>query len=537
MSGDKRRLVITIAFFLTLCGVLYLSGNGSVSLFDPDDAFYAATAKEMLIHKSFLTPLLFDQPQFEKPPLYYWCLMATFKALGTSAWSARLVNVLFAILGVILTYLFLRRFSDERTARFGGVILATTIWWVGLARVVLTDMMFAVLIMAGLYAAYCWHATRERKWLTAFGVATALATLTKGPLGLLLPAIAVTVHLAVARDGRSIRQFLIGRWWLVYLVLSLPWYLYAWVTNGKLLLGEFFIHDHWDRLWQAEHPEFNVWYFYPAVIGLFFLPWTAFLPFLSRPDRQSRPLFRFMVIWFLTIVLAFAVAQSKLATYVSPAYPALAVLVALGVSRSTPDRWKQLLCAGLLIATAMALASAALIGPERVALPSVTAIPFAVGSVIVLVAGVLVILRRLRDAIIATATGVGMFVVLSSILIFPLLEGGLTQADVPDAARKCGMQNRPALCSPIYARGIHFYTDQPLIVIAPKPHPYWSDHPIPILSADSQITRLLAEPEDRFCVLSPRELRRVSGLLPPGSHLDTVERALDKTIVVYRSGR
>ncbi|PWB71060.1 hypothetical protein C3F09_08365 [candidate division GN15 bacterium] len=536
MSDDRKRLVAAVAFFVALCGILYVTGNGAVSLFDPDDAFYAATAREMLVHKSFLTPLLFDQPQFEKPPLYYWFLMAAFEGLGTNAWSARLVNVLFATLAVILTYLFLRRFSNERTARYGGLILATTIWWVGLARVVLTDMMFAVLIMAGLYAAYCWIETREKKWLTMFGLAAALATLTKGPLGLALPAVAVTIHLAIARDGRSIRRFLLGRWWLPYLVIGLPWYIYAYVTNGKLLIGEFFVHDHWDRLVGAEHPSFNHWYFYPVMICLFFIPWTAFLPFLSRPDRGSRPLFRFMVIWFLTIVLSFSIAQSKLATYVSPAYPALAVLVAMGLAQQSIARWRQLAGAGLLIASAAALVAGALIAPEKAGLPKIVSVPIAAGAVFVLAAGVLLIFRRIRDAVIATAASVGVLVILSSIIIFPLLEGGLTQADVPAAAAKCGMQNQSVLCSPIYARGIHFYTDQPIIVVAPRPHPYWSDHPIPIISTDSAITRLLDTTATQFCVLSPRELRRVTKLLPPGSRLDTVERAMDKTILVYRRG-
>ena len=70
---------------VALAGVVYFAGLNAFPLSDPDEVFYAQTAREMLERHSVLTPLMFGQPQFEKPPLTYWCLMASFKVFGRDA--------------------------------------------------------------------------------------------------------------------------------------------------------------------------------------------------------------------------------------------------------------------------------------------------------------------------------------------------------------------------------------------------------------------------------------------------------------------
>ena len=134
---DRLRILVTIAGLLVLCYVLFQFGNGRVSLTDPDDVFYADTAKEMLAHHSWLTPIMFDQPQFEKPPLYYWLLMFAFQLFGVTAWAARLVGVVIGFGAVATTYLFARHVANERAGLISGIVLATSIWWIGFASYLL----------------------------------------------------------------------------------------------------------------------------------------------------------------------------------------------------------------------------------------------------------------------------------------------------------------------------------------------------------------------------------------------------------------
>ncbi|MCJ7498507.1 MAG: glycosyltransferase family 39 protein, partial [candidate division Zixibacteria bacterium] len=103
-----------VLVLLLLCALLYVVGINSISITDPDEAFYAETAGEMLSHHSFITPLIFEKPQFEKPPLFYWLLILSFKLFGISTFSVRLVPAIFGIIGVLGTYLFMKKIFDER---------------------------------------------------------------------------------------------------------------------------------------------------------------------------------------------------------------------------------------------------------------------------------------------------------------------------------------------------------------------------------------------------------------------------------------
>ncbi len=116
-----------VAYFVPLAAtalVIALALN-ALPLTDPDEVFYAQTAREMLATPSLLTPLLFGQPQFEKPPLTYWLLAASFALLGEHPWTARLVPALFGVLGALATFLFGRRFLPSGVAALGALLLLT----------------------------------------------------------------------------------------------------------------------------------------------------------------------------------------------------------------------------------------------------------------------------------------------------------------------------------------------------------------------------------------------------------------------------
>lgn len=536
MTAERRRTILTVIALAVGCYFLYCFGNSALSLTDPDDVFYADTAKEMLTQGSFLTPLIFDQPQFEKPPLYYWLLMAIFSLIGITAWSARLVGALFGCLSVLLTYFFARRIANEKTGVLTAAILATTIWWVGLSRVVLTDLVFSTFIMVGLYAFYRWFVSRRSLWLNAFAASAALATLAKGPLGLALPLAVAIAFLAVMQEWKGIRQLLLHYWWAIFLVLTLPWYLYAAATYGDAFIREFFVHDHWHRFLTAEHADFDKWYFYPGMMLVSFLPWTAYLPFVIGPIRRSNPLVIFALVWLLVMGGLLSVPHSKLATYISPVYPALALLLALGLGQQPPVIWRKIVTGALLLAAGGALVVAIVLIPKYVSeLASGAMVSCGLLAASAVVAAGLALSGRISRAVVVSGAGVLVFVVLSTQLVARHLEAGLTQAELPAIVSRTGYQGRPILCSSLYARGIFFYTGNPVVVISENPNPFWSEHPVPILSTKAQITQYLSGRDSLMCVVSPRDMRRLSELASPMGEIDTLVRAMNKTVVMYRS--
>lgn len=532
-SADRKRFVFVFLGLFVLCFVLFQFGNSNVGLTDPDDVFYADTAKEMLSHHSWLVPIMFGQPQFEKPPLYYWLLMLSFQLFGVTAFAARVVGEVVGFAGVIGTFLFVRKFIGEREGLLSAIILATSIWWIGLSRVVLTDLLFSVLIMFALYSFLAWHKDRRSVWLSAFGVCTALATLAKSPLGLFLPILVIVVFLLIQKEYGSIKDFLLSHWWILYVVIAAPWYVYVTVLFRYQFVWEFFIHDHWHRLLMAEHPEFNKWYFYFAAVGFGFIPWTPYILFLKGSLKSARPYGLFLVIWIVVMGLFFGFAQSKLTTYISPIYPAMAILVALGITEVKPTRGLKIITGGLLIVLAAGLgAGATVVASKYPELASPALVTFGALAVVLLISGVLMLAGRVVYSVMASAGGVVLFALLAATIVFGRLEQGLTQSNLIPLMSRYDYAGKPLLCSKLFVRGAFFYTGNPVVVMADNQQPFWSNHPVPIISSDTAISDFVQSRDTLVGVLSGGDLARLTRLCPSTARIDTVMSDMGKTIVV-----
>ena len=79
-----------ISILLALCAFLFFFKLGGMALTDPDETFYAQTAKEMLNGGDWATPHLYGKPQFEKPILIYWLVAGSYKLFGVNETAARL---------------------------------------------------------------------------------------------------------------------------------------------------------------------------------------------------------------------------------------------------------------------------------------------------------------------------------------------------------------------------------------------------------------------------------------------------------------
>ncbi|MDD5027484.1 MAG: hypothetical protein PHV58_03200, partial [Candidatus Omnitrophica bacterium] len=96
-----KKILIQILVLIGLAYVFLIMGNGAISLTNPDEVFYTQTAREMIQQKTWMTPYLFGQPQFEKPIFLYWMLRASIGIFGDTPFAARLPAALIALLGVV----------------------------------------------------------------------------------------------------------------------------------------------------------------------------------------------------------------------------------------------------------------------------------------------------------------------------------------------------------------------------------------------------------------------------------------------------
>ena len=216
-----------------LLAVLYFWGNAALPVTAPVEVNYAETAKEMLAAGDYLSPQIYGNYWYDKPIFFYWELIAAFSAFGVTDFAARFFPALFGVFGLLLTYAFARRLYDERTAFWSTLILGSCVLYAVLAKLILTDMSLFVFFGGTLAAFFLGYETGGRGYFYAAYACAGLATLTKGPIGILLPGLVIFVFLVLRRDFGAR---------LAYSILPIPnkgtanWQ-YAWVPFIGPLIG------------------------------------------------------------------------------------------------------------------------------------------------------------------------------------------------------------------------------------------------------------------------------------------------------------
>ncbi|WP_395699023.1 ArnT family glycosyltransferase [Aquabacterium sp.] len=303
----------------------------------PDEGRYAGVAWEMMRSQDWLTPTLNGLPFFHKPPLFYWITAASMSLLGPGQWSARTASLLGATLGAMALYLFTRRWYGERPARSALlVLLVQPMWFLG-GQFANLDMLVAGCIVACTlalaHAALLVEAARPHRasLLAAYALA-ALGVLAKGLIGFVIPALIVTAWLLLRRRWGSVWRLLSLPGALLFLAIAGPWF-YAMATRFEGFLHYFFVVQHFQRFAAGGFNNVQPFWFYPAVLALFSLPW---LPWWRAPlpasDQAPAPAQRagvlLMQVALATVLLFFSLPQSKLLGYILPAVPPLAWLLA-----------------------------------------------------------------------------------------------------------------------------------------------------------------------------------------------------------------
>lgn len=512
-------LLIGLSYFF------FMLGNGLFSLTNPDEVFYAQTAREMASRHQWLTPVLFDKPQFEKPIALYWLLRAAFLVFGENSSGARFFPAVFACAGVLGVYfLGLLGFRDRKKAFISSLVLMSCGLYVGLARTVFTDMIFSVCILFSFLAFFWGYSIRPRRdlGLVLFFFFAALAVLTKGPLGIGIPLIAVMLFLLFAKDFRFL--FCRGLVWgiMVFVLLSFPWYMLMIRKYGAAFTGEFFYNDHIRRFLEAEHIANDTWYFYPlSILGCFF-PWSLFivpsLAYVFRNKLKSAPVYIFILCWMAAVFVIFQSARSKLVSYILPLFAPLALVMGDFISDKLIYREKGLagikvvflLSWGILSLLFAAVFAAAFKLAGLIAargLPALAFIGLFAGWLSVMLA--FISRRRFLKSAYMLASALPIF-----FIILPFLKNDIEPYISSREACAYLKNNCPGdeviLASSAYARGVRYYSGNAVAVYGKN---YFSPHPILSISTDEEVAGFLNSQPSTCCVLKNKQsedIRRVA---------------------------
>lgn len=366
LSSANPRSHTEFLLLVACCGFLLFYGLGAFGLLGADEPRYAQVAREMLDRGDWVSPTLNGKPWLEKPPLYYWQAMLSYRVArafspakvpaevrfgragtpvaplsrsdGVSERTARLPGALDAAFMITVVYFFLRRFRPGSELD-GALLTASCAGVIGFAHAASTDMPLTATFAVALLAWYAWYESRRRVDLAIFYIFLALGMLAKGPVAPALAAVIVVLFAAAKRDLRVILQTLWIPGIALFFAVALPWYVAVQMRNLEFF--RVFILEHNLARFSSNvyhHPQ-PFWFYLPVFL-LAVMPWTLWLIAAAAERvrgiwREGRETFAspddswalFLLIWMVVPVLFFSASQSKLPGYILPAVPAGALLV------------------------------------------------------------------------------------------------------------------------------------------------------------------------------------------------------------------
>ncbi len=384
-KGVSGRKLVSLAVVLAVIMFVFPL-TISFPLLDPDEGLHASIAQEMVERGDWTTPRFLGEPFLDKPIFFFWVQAASLRVFGPSETAVRLPGLMFGLLGVITTGLLGGRMFGRTTGLIACILYATTILPTAMAQAASHDV--ALIPWVNLAILLLWEAehalTRPAalKCLVGAGVFLGLALLTKGLLGAGVVGLAygsyrlVTFSRELRRpqtspacqtlphgqtpphcNGGTVGD--LGDWSFVKaaatarpiglapllggiivlataILIASPWYVLVERQNPGYL-SYFLLERHVMGFvtWSQPHGDAPWWYYLPVLLGGG-LPWIAYLPILVQDELARRRDGGAMLLlwsWLLGWTLLMVLAGSKLATYVWPVFPAIAVLAAITWTR------------------------------------------------------------------------------------------------------------------------------------------------------------------------------------------------------------
>lgn len=412
---NQQTTIIAIFIVSFISGIAFFYQLGNIGLIDKTEPMFVEAARQMVITGDWITPYWNDATRFDKPPLIYWLMAICFKVFGINEMSARLPSAIFAFATVIFVFylvysvnnLFInseenQENSDENfTQIFKGTkanfkhnqsLLIATIAsiitilnpaWIAWSRTGVSDMLLSSnisLALLSFFIAYI-HPKQEQKsklfWYLAFYFFCALAVLTKGPVGLLLPVLIIGTFLIYVKQWKPVlKELKLPLGIPLFLIVTVPWFVLISIRHGSEYINTFFGLHNFQRYTSVVSNHPGSWYYFFPVLFVGLIPWSCYLPlaiirlkFWQRNDyiqeNRAKQLGLFALIWLGVIFTFFSVSVTKLPSYILPVIPAEAILITLTwqeiITKKKPDfpSWSYYLTAifNIIILIILAMAS------------------------------------------------------------------------------------------------------------------------------------------------------------------------------------
>ncbi|MDR1551365.1 MAG: glycosyltransferase family 39 protein [Holosporaceae bacterium] len=330
-----------IGFFLTIVlTIFFFYEMGNRPFADPDEGRYVEIPREMVETGDFVTPRLNGLKYFEKPPLFYWMQVASMQVFGINETSMRLWPVIFAILGCLGVFWIGARSYSSVVGLISSAVLATNILYYAHSRLIILDLVLTVLMSGALWCFFIAFVAKRSAglarpyYIVASYALSALACLTKGLIGAVLPGVIALTWVICTRNWMKIREMLHWPGILVFFAIFLPWHILMCLHHDDFL-HFYFIVEHFQRYISTIHHRYQPGWFFLAILTVGLLPWTGFV--LISLKNACQKAFKhdeenvFFICWIFWIFSFFSLSSSKLIPYILPILPPIALITGIAL--------------------------------------------------------------------------------------------------------------------------------------------------------------------------------------------------------------
>jgi len=342
----RLRTDIVACLLLFLLGAFVFTRGLSIHGLEyrDDEIFYFTSTQEMLQTGDVLSPTYFGEDRFQKPILYYWLVLLSYKIFGVNWFGARFVAVIFAALSVCVTWLMGKNLFNRRVATLSAVVLMTVPLFFRHAKNVVPDMALNFFIVASMYCAIRFiqcsvgilggelrKGSTSARYSILFFVCCALGFMIKGFIALIVPFLTVVLFSFGNRGSKILSTMRFGRGILIMLLIICPWFLYMIATHGQTYLDYMLVDETKNRLitegtgnvlLKVVSTFLDHCLFYLNVIGSYFAPWSVFLiaaiplAFLRvRSKAKTGQGLSLLLIWFFVVFCFFALIYFSINHY------------------------------------------------------------------------------------------------------------------------------------------------------------------------------------------------------------------------------
>lgn len=349
-SGAKKFSTFGVYSGVFVAALLFFSiGLGAASRSKGAERYFLLSGFTMAQSGDWITPVYEGVPRFQKPPMAYWMIAASYKIFGVHLWSGRLPSAVAGAMGVMLTGLMGEwLFRSRRAGLLAALFLSTCTGYLIQSRMAVTDIFLLLffLITMMFYARELFFPEGSELRRVGMWASMALAFLAKGHLGVVMPFM-IAVGLGVQRGfslKRTLRPWVSPLGWLIFLLLASPWFLAMGWIHGSAFYHHLLASETERRVgfsllnfgWNAALYTKNWFlYFFPTT-------WILTVGLMDRKgaaggtDEMEQKIVRFLWTWVAAVLFLFVVLVYDFQSgyYLVPMTPSLALLAAFYGIRS-----------------------------------------------------------------------------------------------------------------------------------------------------------------------------------------------------------